>query len=70
MAVTLLEIEGMTCQHCVQTAQKALTSLPGVEKAEVQLVPPKAVINHDHTFTLETAIQILDQEGYKASRLL
>ncbi|WP_267276674.1 heavy-metal-associated domain-containing protein [Arthrobacter sp. CDRTa11] len=51
-------LEGLTCGHCVQTVEKAVTRVEGVEAASVELVPSgrsrlviagtpdEAVINH------------------------
>ena len=32
-------VEGLTCGHCVQTVEKAVSALEGVEYASVELVP-------------------------------
>lgn len=32
-------VEGLTCGHCVQTVEDAVSSLEGVESASVDLVP-------------------------------
>lgn len=32
-------LEGLTCGHCVQTVEKAVSALDGVESASVDLVP-------------------------------
>lgn len=32
-------VEGLTCGHCVQTVEKAVSALDGVESASVDLVP-------------------------------
>lgn len=32
-------VEGLTCGHCVQTVEKAVSALDGVETASVELVP-------------------------------
>ena len=32
-------VEGLTCGHCVQTIQKAVSALEGVKSASVDLVP-------------------------------
>jgi copper chaperone len=32
-------VEGLTCGHCVQTVQKAVSALEGAESASVDLVP-------------------------------
>jgi len=39
-----LSIEGMTCGHCVQHVTKALTGVPGVTKAQVDLDSRSAVV--------------------------
>jgi copper chaperone CopZ len=33
-----LAVEGLTCGHCVQTVEKAVSALEGVESASVDLV--------------------------------
>ncbi|HEU4666994.1 MAG TPA: cation transporter [Arthrobacter sp.] len=32
-------VEGLTCGHCVQSVEKAVSALEGVESASVELVP-------------------------------
>ena len=32
-------VDGLTCGHCVQTVEKAVSALDGVESASVDLVP-------------------------------
>ena len=32
-------VEGLTCGHCVQTVEKAVSDVDGVESASVELVP-------------------------------
>ncbi len=40
MSVThTLLIEGMTCSHCVNSVTTAVSTLPGVESVEIELVP-------------------------------
>jgi copper chaperone CopZ len=66
MNQTVLWIEGMTCGHCVQSVQKALFSLPGVQFAEVHLSDKKALLRHSGGFEPVSAIQAVEQAGYKA----
>ena len=65
MPTTTLKIQGMTCQHCVQTVQKALASLPGVTKAEVDLSAKQAVVQSDGPLDVQAASQAVEEEGYK-----
>ena len=39
-----LQIEGMSCQHCVQTVTEALKSLAGVRSVKVDLSQDQAVV--------------------------
>ena len=42
-----LKIDGMSCQHCVKTVTEALTELPGVRRAKVNLRKAEAVVRFD-----------------------
>lgn len=45
MAETMkVGIEGMSCNHCVQTIEKGLLKVPGVEKARVDLKAKEATL--------------------------
>jgi len=62
-----LNIKGMTCATCAITAQKALESVPGVEKVWVSLKENKGVVNLDpQQAKEEQLIQALGKVGYKA----
>ena len=43
-ARTVLRVEGMNCNHCAANARKALESVEGVEKAEVDLASGTAFV--------------------------
>ncbi|MCE2413147.1 heavy-metal-associated domain-containing protein [Candidatus Poribacteria bacterium] len=47
MEKTKLKIGGMSCQHCVKTVTDALTELPGVRRAKVNLRKAEAVVQYD-----------------------
>lgn len=67
---TELAIEEMTCASCVGRVEKALTQLPGVLSASVNLATERARVRHlagvISTADLEAAVV---QAGYKARRL-
>lgn len=44
MSDTVLKIEGMSCNHCKMSVEKALKKVAGVEKAEVDLGRKEAVV--------------------------
>ncbi len=39
-----LDIEGMTCDHCAVTIQRALSNVPGVERADVSFPAKRAEV--------------------------
>ncbi|MCB1881685.1 MAG: cation transporter [Gammaproteobacteria bacterium] len=60
-----LEIQGMTCQHCVKRATKALESVPGVEGVEVTLEPGAASVSG--SCGSSELIKAVESAGYKAA---
>jgi len=59
-----LSISGMTCGHCVASAEKALKAVSGVESVEVNLEPGEAIITG--TANAETLIAAVSSAGYEA----
>jgi len=58
-----LEIEGMTCEHCVHAVRKRLSATPGVEVKDVQI--GTADINHDPSQVSVSEIEdAISDEGY------
>lgn len=42
--IKTLDVEGMTCKHCVMHVTQALKDLAGVTKVQVDLATKKAVV--------------------------
>ncbi|HVZ81465.1 MAG TPA: heavy metal-associated domain-containing protein [bacterium] len=66
MKETVLSVDGMTCNHCVRSVEKALSRLPGVTRVKVQLSPGRAVVTTEQDLDLPTAFQAVEEEGYHA----
>jgi copper chaperone len=64
---TQLKIEGMSCNHCVLSVREALESVPGVEKASVDLAAGTAVVEHNDAVSQEQLTTAVAEEGYRAS---
>jgi copper chaperone len=65
MSATIeLDIQGMTCQHCVKRATTALQSVSGVTNVEVTLEPGGAKING--SAGTDALIKAVEKAGYKA----
>ncbi len=58
-----LQIDGMTCAHCVRAVQTALERLPGVTVDDVQI--GRADVRYDDAQASRQAlVAAIEQEGY------
>jgi copper chaperone len=60
-----LKIRGMTCEHCVKRATKALQSVAGVASVAVTLDPGAAKV--DGTADSGELIKAVETAGYEAT---
>eukprot|EP01138_Halocafeteria_seosinensis_P006365 gb/GECG01006507.1/.p1 GENE.gb/GECG01006507.1/~~gb/GECG01006507.1/.p1 ORF type:complete len:1416 (+),score=201.95 gb/GECG01006507.1/:1-4248(+) len=66
--VCYLSVEGMTCQSCVNTIQKALEKADGVEKADVSLENKEAVVLFQPNSTTPKQIEgCINNVGFNAT---
>ena len=63
----ILNIEGMTCAHCVKRVTRALEDLKGVKSAKVSLEKKTAVVEHDGSVTAGEMTAAVEDAGYEAS---
>ena len=61
---TELKITGMTCNHCVKNASRALEGVEGVEVVEVRLEPGSATVSG--TAEVTQLIAAVKEAGYEA----
>ena len=47
MANRTLNVEGMTCDHCVQTIKEAVNNLVGISRVEVDLENKQVAVEYD-----------------------
>ena len=64
MAEIALKIEGMTCQHCVMSAKKAIDSVNGVSSSEVEVGSAKVTYDENNT-NGEAIAAAVQNAGYK-----
>lgn len=63
MATKALEIDGMSCGHCVKAVTMALQELPGVEVKDVTV--GRAVIDADERVVTPAQVaQAIDEAGF------
>ena len=66
MDVTLA-VRGMTCASCVRRVERALEKVPGVDKAEVNLVTERAVVTFGKSVPVERLTTAVHDAGYEAA---
>jgi copper chaperone len=66
MQHTTLHIEGMSCGHCLNAVNHALSALPGVQIESVQM--GRAVVRYDERTTSPAALEAaVSDAGYRAT---
>lgn len=64
-----LAIEGMTCAACVARVERALGSVPGVSKAEVNLATKTARVESEGA-PLAALVEAIEAIGFDAAPLM
>lgn len=62
-----LNVEGMSCQHCVAHVTQALEAVEGVSRVEVSLEDASAIVEFDGAVPDEVLIAAAKNAGYEAS---
>lgn len=58
-------VEGMSCGHCKVAVEKAVSALPGVKFADVNLAAKTLVVEFDSfQTTLEEIKEAVDEQGF------
>lgn len=67
MTETTIKIEGMSCQHCVMRAKKAIDALAGVTQADVTV--GSATVKFDESKLKKEDIEAaIEKAGYKIAK--
>ncbi len=61
---TILHVEGMSCEHCAARVKKALESLKGVKRAEVDLEKKEVMVTGKNLQQAEMK-QAVEEAGYQ-----
>ena len=59
-----VHIEGMTCEHCVQSVKKALNEIEGVS-ARVDLQKKEAVVSYDREIANDVLKKQLKKQDFR-----
>lgn len=63
MTITL-RVPDASCGHCKSTIESALTRLPGVTAADLDLATKELVVSHDEAVTREQLEGAITAAGY------
>jgi len=63
---TILQIEGMSCAHCVQHVKEALTAVKGVKSVDVSLSDKTAAVEHGDETDLAALKAAVTEAGFEA----
>ena len=70
MSVETVDVEGMTCAHCVSAVSAELRALPGVTAVEVDLRPGEAspvTVTSDAPLDPAAVAAAVDEAGYRVA---
>ncbi len=63
-----IEVNGMTCEHCVARVNKFISSVPGIKHIDTVLKENKSHILADNNVNIETIILSIENAGYKPGK--
>lgn len=65
MTNLVLQVEGMSCNHCVEAVTKALKAVQGVDSVDVSLTEKKVSIGYeDASVTPDQLKEAIEDQGY------
>ncbi|MEK4248987.1 copper chaperone CopZ [Paenibacillus sp. FSL W7-1287] len=65
MTEVTLKVEGMSCNHCVQSVERSVGELAGVGDVKVNLAEGKVAVKFDEAKVTRAQIEeVIDDQGY------
>lgn len=62
----VLNVEGMSCMHCVNAVKTSVGALPGISKVEVDLPAKKVAVTYDgDQVKLDKIKDAIEDAGYE-----
>ena len=65
-----ITIEGMQCNHCKMTVEKALKSIDGVINADVNLENKKAIIEEEKEIDNDKIKKVIEEAGFTVKEIV
>lgn len=68
MQTSVLDVRGMSCDHCKRAVTEALQRLDGVSAVEVDLAAGKATVSYDpDRVSLDALREAVEEAGYEVA---
>ncbi|MEA4992957.1 Copper chaperone CopZ [bioreactor metagenome] len=64
MAKSVVNVDGMSCEHCVKAITNAVSALPGVSDVAVDLKAKTVTVEHAPELSLEKIKNEIEEQGY------
>ena len=65
MTTTVLTVDGMSCEHCVNAVTKAVEALPGISGVAVDLSAGTVTVVHsDSAASVDEIKRAIEEQGY------
>ena len=65
MEKTVINVDGMSCEHCVISIMNAVEALPGIKKVSVNLSAKSVTVEYDSSKTpLDKIKAEIEEQGY------
>jgi copper chaperone len=63
--MSTIKIKGMSCQHCVMAATRALSEIKGIENVKVDLEKEEATFDELQPVDMEFVKETIKKAGYE-----
>jgi copper chaperone len=68
--ITVFDVEGMSCNHCVNSIKNAVGELKGVKNVEVELKTKKVTVGYSADLVTVQAIkETIEEQGYEVKHM-
>ncbi|MCL6564312.1 MAG: heavy-metal-associated domain-containing protein [Firmicutes bacterium] len=67
MQTLVLDISGMSCEHCVRAVTRALQGVAGVKAVEVSLDAQRAIVQCETGASTDAMREAVAEEGYEVT---
>jgi copper chaperone len=66
MEKVILEVNGMSCEHCVKAIKNSLSEIDGIEKVDISLEEGTVTVEYDSSkVEIENIKNIIEDAGYE-----